>query len=116
MLKGEQKTDEKLLKLYAYIVGKNENFESVLAKQAVQNQATADSFTILRGCLDQERQARCCADNTIVNYANNTFYPQEIAAVTVKPDLTNTKRIYNPLPGECCGNSCNSGCNNGCGC
>lgn len=43
-----------------------------------------------------EAERRRCADNTIVNYANSTFYPKYIADITTA--TTTTKQpIYNPL-------------------
>lgn len=48
------------------------------------------------GMVDLEAERRACADNKIVNYANNTFYPVNVANVTV--GTTSTPRsIYNPL-------------------
>lgn len=47
-----------------------------------------------------EAERRCCADNKIVNYANSTFYPVNIADVTV--GTTSTPRtLINPLCGCC---------------
>lgn len=40
--------------------------------------------------------SRMCADNKIVNYANNTFYPIRVAAVEVGTD-TVQRSLYNPL-------------------
>ena len=48
-----------------------------------------------------EAERRCCADNKIVTYVNGTFYPIEVAGLTVTTDTT-AKSIYNPL----CGCSC----------
>lgn len=43
-----------------------------------------------------EAERRMCADNKIVNYANNTFYPVSITDVTL--GTTSTKKdTYNPL-------------------
>lgn len=58
-----------------------------------------------------EAERRCCADNTIVNYANSTFYPISVADVTV--GSTNTARTTSnplfcctPFAGNCsCSNS-----------
>ena len=47
--------DQKILELYKYIDGKHIEFEKQFAAQAVQNQATKDSFQLL-----QERQDCCC--------------------------------------------------------
>ena len=43
-----------------------------------------------------EAERRCCADNKIVTYVNGTFYPIEVAGLTVTTDTT-AKSIYNPL-------------------
>ena len=47
-----------------------------------------------------EAERRCCADNKIVNYVNSTFYPIEVADLTVAATST-AKSVYNPLC-ECC--------------
>lgn len=47
-----------------------------------------------------EAERRCCADNKIVNYVNSTFYPIEVADLTVA--TTSTPRgTSNPLCGCC---------------
>lgn len=43
-----------------------------------------------------EAERRCCADGKIVTYVNGTFYPIEVAGLTVTADTT-AKPIYNPL-------------------
>lgn len=43
-----------------------------------------------------EAERRCCADSKIVTYVNGTFYPIEVAGLTVTTDTT-AKPIYNPL-------------------
>lgn len=43
-----------------------------------------------------EAERRCCADGKIVTYVNGTFYPIEVAGLTVTTDTT-AKPIYNPL-------------------
>lgn len=48
------------------------------------------------GLIELEAERRACADNKIVTYANNTFYPVNIASVTVGTTST-PKSIYNPL-------------------
>ena len=52
-----------------------------------------------------EAERRCCADNSIVTYANATFYPKMVADVTTGTTTT-AQTLYNPLPkcGGCCGN------------
>jgi hypothetical protein len=49
-----------------------------------------------------EAERRCCADNKIVNYVNSTFYPINVADVTVGTTST-AKTVSNPLCG-CCNN------------
>ena len=106
--------DQKSLELYKYINERFREVEGELSKQAVQNQATKDSFQIAQERLDcccgkmqtaieAEAKARECADRTIVNYVNATFYPKQVADVTVGTTMT-SQTVYNPLPACSCGN------------
>lgn len=52
-----------------------------------------------------EAERRCCADNSIVNYVNSTFYPKMFADVTTGTETT-AASIYNPIPRCGC---CNQG-------
>lgn len=108
--------DQKTLELYRYIDGQLNNINAQLASQAVQNQANKDSFQILQERLDcarkdftneicNERNARKCADNTIINYANATFYPKLVADITAGTTTT-AQTLYNPLPVDTCGGCC----------
>lgn len=101
-------TDQKSIELYKYIDGELRDIRAVLSNQAVHNQKTADSFQImqerLQCCCDKmetricaEENARKCADNTIVNYVNATFYPKQVADVTTGTTTT-AQTLYNPLP------------------
>lgn len=105
--------DQKSLEMYKYIDGRFRDVEAQLCKQEVQNQATKDSFQLLQerlecccekqeAALECERKERRCADDTIINYVNGTFYPQLIANVTTGTGTT-AKKTYNPLPacGRC---------------
>ena len=107
-------TDQKLSDVVAYFNGKIEGIHQALANQAVQNQKTMDAFELvgerLTCCknefmmaLNRERDERCCGDNSIVNYANATFYPKMVADVTTGTTTT-AQTVYNPLPtcGRCC--------------
>lgn len=47
-----------------------------------------------------EAERRCCADNKIVNYVNSTFYPVEVADLTVGTTAT-ARTTSNPLCGCC---------------
>lgn len=109
-------TDQKSLEMYQYIDGRLRGVESQISAQAVTNQRTADSFTLaqadlaavkaeLQGKIDMEAERRCCADNAIVTYANATFYPKQVADVTVGTTTT-AQTLYNPIPkcGGCCNN------------
>lgn len=109
-------TDQKSLEMYKYIDGRLRDVEAQIGTQAVVNQKTADSFALaaadlaaaraeLKGDIKLEAERRCCADNAIVNYANATFYPKQVADVTVGTTTTG-QTLYNPIPkcGECCGN------------
>lgn len=111
-------TDAKMLELYKYIDGKFIGFEQQFSAQAVQNQATKDSFQMISDriqcCSNElntkianERHERRCADNTIVTYANATFYPKMVANVTTGTTTT-AQVLYNPLPVDGYDCDCNS--------
>lgn len=109
--------DQKMLEMYQYIDGQLKDIRSTLGTQAVHNQRTEDSFVLVRQDLqcvkndltrqiEIEAERRCCGDNSIVTYANATFYPKMVADVTTGTDTT-AQTLYNPLPncgGGCCGN------------
>lgn len=108
--------DQKMLELYKYVDGKMAEVNAVLGGQAVQNQATKDSFQLLQerleccksemcGALARERDERKCGDNAIVNYVNATFYPKMVADVTTGTTTT-AQTVYNPLPIANCGCGC----------
>jgi hypothetical protein len=107
-------TDQKILAAYQYVDGQLKDIRDTLCAQAVHNQRTEDSFALagrdlmavkaeLQGQIALEAERRCCADNSIVNYVNATFYPVNVADVTV--GTTNTAQTrYNPIPKcGCCG-------------
>ena len=104
-LEANTYTDQKMLEMYKYFDGQLGNINQQLCAQAVQNQANKDTFQLLQERLCSEAKARECADNSIVNYANATFYPKQVADVTVGTTMT-AQAVYNPLP-AC---SCNTGC------
>lgn len=108
--------DQKLLEVYKYFDGQLKDIRTTLCDQAVHNQRTEDSFVLARqdiasvkselsSAIAMEAERRCCADNSIVTYANATFYPKQIADVTVG-DTTTAQTLYNPLP-KCGGCGCN---------
>lgn len=109
-------TDQKSIEMYKYVDGRLRDIEKQLCVQEVQNQKTSDSFQIvnerLQCCCDSlttkienECRERKCADNTIVNYVNATFYPKQVADVTTGTTTT-AQVLYNPLPAQNCGSCC----------
>lgn len=106
--------DQKMLELYKYVDGQFKDIRTTLCNQAVHNQRTEDSFALARQDIAavkaelsrdiaMEAERRCCGDNSIVTYANATFYPKEVANVTVGTTTT-AQTLYNPLPK--CGCEC----------
>lgn len=108
--------DQKMLEMYKYIDGQLKDIRGTICQQAVHNQRTEDSFALVRqdvasvkqeclGAVAQEAERRCCGDNSIVTYANATFYPKMVAEVTTGT-ATTPQTLYNPLPkcGGCCCN------------
>ena len=105
--------DQKMLELYKYIDGKFAGVEQEICRQRVNNQRVEDSFLLARqdiaavksdleGKLRLEAERRCCGDNSIVTYANATFYPKMVADVTVGTTTT-AQTLYNPIPDcGCC--------------
>lgn len=106
--------DQKMLEMYKYIDGQLKDVRDTLCAQAVHNQKTEDSFVLARqdiaavesrlnSKIAMEAERRCCADNAIVNYVNATFYPKQVADVTVGTTQT-AQTLYNPIPdcGCCC--------------
>lgn len=108
-------TDQKSLEVYKYLDGRLRGIESQLCEQAVTNQRTADSFAVaaadlaavkseLKSDIKMEAERRCCGDNSIVTYANATFYRKRVADVTVGATTTE-QSAYNPIPK--CDGCCN---------
>lgn len=117
LLKANTYNDQKDLQLYAYIDAQLKEIRKTLCDQAVHNQRTEDSFTLARQDIAAvksdlsreiqiEAERRCCGDNSIVTYANATFYPKMVADVTTGTTTT-AQSLYNPLPK--CGGGCCSG-------
>lgn len=113
LLEANTYADQKLLEVYKYFDGELKGVRAELARQAVINQQTADSFVMaekdLQCCCDKlaiqierERDERKCADTTIITYANGMFYPIQKADLTTA--TTSTARVpYNPLSCQCPG-------------
>ena len=114
LLESTIHTDQKSLELYSYIDGQLKDIRATLCNQAVHNQRTEDSFALarqdiaaVRADLSREIQIeaerRCCGDNSIVTYANATFYPKMVADVTTGTTTT-APALYTPRPK--CGCDC----------
>ena len=108
LLKANTYNDGKMLEMYGYIDGQLKDVREALCKQAVHNQRTEDSFALARQDIasvkselhreiEMEAERRCCGDNSIVTYANATFYPKQVADVTTGT-ATTAQTLYNPLP------------------
>ena len=93
--------DRKSIDLYKYIDGQINGINAQLAQQAVQNQATKDSFQLLNERLCCEQKERKCSDATLVNYMNATFYPKLVSDISVGTTTT-AQTLYNPLPVDNC--------------
>ena len=110
-------TDQKMLEMYKYFDGRTRALEASDAAQAVTNQRVADSFEAvhndivctkneLYSAIRNEAEKRCCGDNSIVTYANATFYPKMVADVTTGT-ATTAQPTYNPIPKCGCDCDCN---------
>ena len=115
LLKANTYNDGKMLEVYGYIDRQLKDVREALCKQAVHNQRTEDSFTLVKqdvesvrkealDAIKMEAERRCCGDNSIVTYVNATFYPKQVADVTTGT-ATTAQTLYNPLPKcGCCKN------------
>ena len=110
LLKANTYNDQKMLEMYGYLDGQLKDIRDTLCKQAVHNQRTEDSFTLVKQDVESvrkealdavrmEAERRCCGDNSIVTYANATFYPKQVADITTGT-ATTAQTLYNPIP--CC--------------
>ena len=116
LLKANTYNDQKMLEMYGYIDGQLKDVREAMCKQAVHNQRTEDSFTLVKqdvesvrkealDAVKMEAERRCCGDNSIVTYVNATFYPKQVADVTTGT-ATTAQTLYNPI--QKCGGCCNS--------
>lgn len=111
LLQADKNTDAKILEVYKNVEERlnatNRELAQIAAAQAVTNQRLTDDMRFIQADLDNkiaaEKQQRCCADNSIVNYANATFYAKLVAGVT-PTNTTTAQATYNPLP--CCNPCC----------
>lgn len=111
LLKANTYNDGKMLEVYGYIDRQLKDVHEALCKQAVHNQRTEDSFTLVKqdvesvrkealDAVKMEAERRCCGDNSIVTYVNATFYPKQVADVTTGT-ATTAQTLYNPIQ-RCC--------------
>ena len=113
LLKADKYTDQKFADLNDRYNERFRNIEGELARQAVHNQKTEDSFALaqadlmavkneLKHDIALEGERRCCGDNAIVRYVNATFYPKMVAGVTTGTETT-AQDTFDPLPKcSCC--------------
>lgn len=103
--------DTKMLEMYKYVDGRLRDVEANLARQAVVNQKTEDSFVLAQKDLDccckrlengiaEERRERQCEDRAIITYTNATFYPKNVADISIL-NTTTPQKTYNPLTRDC---------------
>lgn len=108
LLKANTYNDGKMLEMYGYIDKQIKEVREALYKQAVHNQRTEDSFTLVKqdvesvrkealDAVKMEAERRCCGDNSIITYVNATFYPKQVADVTTGT-ATTAQTLYDPLP------------------
>ncbi len=103
--------DQKLLEVYKYFDSQVKDIrETICANDkalAVSNAKIEGTFAVLGEklnaqhnefmcALKREADERCCGDNSIVTYANATFYPKLVADVTAGTTTT-AQATYNPV-------------------
>ena len=111
LLKSNVYSDQKLVEAYKDLNGKIGALETKMYEQdkslAVSNAKIEGTFAVLGeqlkaqrneflAALKREADERCCGDNSIVTYANATFYPKQVADVTVGTTTT-AQATYNPV-------------------
>lgn len=113
LLKADTYTNQKFAELNDRYNERFRNIESEIAAQTVHNAKVEGSFALaqadlqavkaeLKGDIRMEAERRCCSDNAIVRYVNATFYPKQVADVTVGTTST-AQALYDPLPNcGCC--------------
>lgn len=108
ILEADKTTDAKIVDVYKQLASRDIEIEKRLGRLDVEQQANKDSFLMLQQvmaankaelecAIKREKDERKCSDNTIVTYANATFYPKQVADVTVGT-ATTAQTLYNPLP------------------
>ena len=103
--------DQKLLEVYKYFDGQVKDIRATMCENdkalAISNAKIEGTFAVLGEqlkaqrnefmvALKREADERCCGDNSIVTYANATFYPKMVADVTTGTAVT-AQPTYNPV-------------------
>jgi hypothetical protein len=111
LLEANIYNDQKLLEVYKYFDGQVKDIRETMCANdkalAVSNAKIEGTFAVLGEqinaqrnefmcALNREKDERCCGDNTIVTYTNATFYPKQVADITVGTTST-AQATYNPL-------------------
>ena len=111
LLKANIYGDQKLLEVYKYFDGQVKDIRATMCANdkalAVSNAKIEGTFAVLGEqmkaqrnefmvALKREADERCCGDNSIVTYANATFYPKMVADVTTGTTVT-AQPTYNPV-------------------
>ena len=107
LLKADAYTNQKFADLNDRYNDRFTSIEAQLARQAVHNQKTEDSFALaqadlravkseLKHDIALEAERRCCSDNALADYVNQTFYPKMVADVTAGTTTT-AQTTYNPV-------------------
>lgn len=110
---GDQKLVEVYKDLNGRLIGIEAKVNAIDKETAVNFAKTEGAFATMGEklnaqrneficALNRERDERCCGDNTIINYANATFYAKQVADVTVGTTST-VQATYNPLYNCGCG-------------
>lgn len=91
-------------KLFDVVIVNGNNIEKLNGKIDCQYALMQKDMEIMRKDIAIEADKRCCGDNSIVTYSNATFYPKQVANVTVGTTSV-PQPTYNPLPNcnPCCG-------------
>ncbi len=109
--------DQKMLDLFKYFDGQVKDIRATISENdkalSVSNAKIEGTFAVLGeqlkaqrneflAALKREADERCCGDNSIVTYANATFYPKQVADITVGTTTT-AQATYNPVYNCSCG-------------
>ena len=95
---GLYKNQRDQFDILANRIGKLETATAVnAAVEPWRNKVLQMQIDNVAGLVSLEAERRCCADNSMVNYMNATFYPKMIADVTAGTTTT-TAEVYNPIP------------------